>query len=234
MCMLRWTVKELQKDFEERSFLGSWAVVTTITLLLALALPGSLPSLAPPLKRLYKPNQSPVACFGKRLRAGTTSTYDVGNPAGPSNASTGARCQPKPTYDVCRTEDAQCRLGTGHCPKAGWTIDQFCLVCHSDRGWEPPDSKADRPDLGLSQNPGGRFLIPSPPGGSPVAPPGPGGPASHGPAEALAPLGSATLLPPSLLGNEGKELKSALCILGNGLCPRAGWTIDQYCPLCHN
>ena len=27
--------------------------------------------------------------------------------------------------------------------------------------------------------------------------------------------------------------KASSCVKGHGLCPAAGWTVDQYCPSCH-
>ena len=93
---------------------------------------------------------------------------------------------------------ATCNKG---CPKVGWTIDQFCEVCHSAEG--PGGPLGSAPSLGPSGAAGAVALDQS----------------------------SSRFEGAPVHVNEGKVLG---CVRGNGRCPREGWTIDSYCPLCHN
>ena len=85
------------------------------------------------------------------------------------------------------------------CPKEGWTIDQFCEVCHSVGVPGAP------PECPLS-------LVPS-------------GPLGVSPSDLFS-------SPPENTPLHANEEKLR-CIKGNGLCPKVGWAIDDYCPLCH-
>ena len=67
------------------------------------------------------------------------------------------------------------------------------------------------------------------PAGSPVGSPGvPSAPSS--PTAEHQPRGAKRKASVQLLPSSKEE---DLCVRGNGLCPTSGWSIDQYCPLCH-
>ena len=124
----------------------------------------------------------------------------------------------KPRCDAgtsIKSRDAVCRKG---CNLIGWTIDQFCEVCHGSAGSLGPRS------YGSASGPCG---------------------GQAGAFVASDPCSSLQIGPP-LQNNEGIfhamprpefqncETQVRFCIRGNGLCPLVGWTIDSYCPYCHN
>ena len=65
-----------------------------------------------------------------------------------------------------------------------------------------------------------------PPVGSPGVPSAPSSSTAEHQSRGAKRKASVQLLPSS------KE-EEELCVRGNGLCPTSGWSIDQYCPLCH-
>lgn len=97
------------------------------------------------------------------------------------------------------TKQEICINGDSGCPRAGWTIQQFCSVCHA----------------GTSSSSGE---------GVPV----------DGPSRAPRALGGRARIAvsPSLI-SPPVSTDHVTCVGGIGRCPQVGWTIDQFCPMCH-
>ena len=99
------------------------------------------------------------------------------------------------------TPPSVCNKG---CPKTGWTIDQFCEVCHTSSGHGVLEEGGASPWPLVAEEALAAH--------------------DHRPAPALEPPLGVDLDPVRVMTD---------CVKGNGLCPRGGWSISSYCPMCH-